>query len=129
MALTSRAVTAVCLLLVWTVPALAQRMNADIFYQRAMKLKKKGPLAIFSGGEVRTLVKEVKAAGHLVKKSRLDAESHGRQGRYCPPKGSKRMGSEEFLAGLGAIPDKERRSIDLAEATARLMEKKFPCSR
>ena len=108
-------------------PASAQHMNADIFYQRALKLKKKGPLAMFSAGEVKALLKEVKAAGNLVKQTRIAAEKNGGRGRYCPPKGAKRMGSEEYIDALAAMPTSERKSIDLAEATTRMMEKKFPC--
>ena len=108
-------------------PAFAQHMNADVFYQRAIKLKKKGALALFSAGEIKALVREVKAAGNMVKQTRLNAERAGGHGRYCPPKGSPRMKSEEFIAALGAIPLAERRSIDMVEATTRLMEKKFPC--
>lgn len=102
-------------------------MNADSFYQRAIALKKKGAMAMFSAGEVRALMKEVKAAGTLVKQTRIAAEKAGGKGRYCPPKGSKRMGSDEYLKVLGAMPVAERKSIDLAEATTRMMEKKFPC--
>ena len=102
-------------------------MNADDFYQRALKLKKKGAMAMFSAGEVKALVREVKAAGNIVKQTRLAIEASGKKGRYCPPKGAKRMSNEEFLNGLGAIPAKTRRSIDMTEATTLLMEKRFPC--
>lgn len=107
--------------------ALAQHMNADTFYQRALKLKKKGALAMFSAGEIKALLKEVKAAGNLVKQTRIAAEKTGGRGRYCPPKGAKRMNSDEYLRELGAMPAVERKAIDLAEATTRMMEKKFPC--
>ena len=106
---------------------MAQRMNAEEFYQRALKLKKKGAMAMFSTGEIKALVREVKAAGNLVKQTRLAAEASGKRGRYCPPKGAKRLSNEEFLNSLGAIPEKIRRSIDMTEATTRLMERKFPC--
>lgn len=123
-----QALAAAGMLLVWPAsPATAQRMNAEEFYQRALKLKKKGAMAMFSAGEVKALVREVKAAGNLVKQTRLAAEAAGKRGRYCPPKGAKRMGNEEFLDSLGAIPEKVRRSIDMTEATTRLMERKFPC--
>ena len=108
-------------------PAFAQHMNADSFYQRAVALKKKGALAMFSVGEVKALLKEVKAAGLLVKQTRLAAEKAGGHGRYCPPKGSKRMDSNEYLEALGAMPAVERKAIDLVEATTRMMERKFPC--
>lgn len=109
-------------------PASAQHMNAEDFYRRAMALKQKGTLAmVFHAGEVRKLVQEVKAAGTLTRETRLAAEKAGRHGRYCPPKGAKRMGQDEYLKALGTIPAMERRSIDLTEATTRMMEKKFPC--
>ncbi|MEO6535372.1 MAG: hypothetical protein ABIN72_05730 [Sphingomicrobium sp.] len=123
-----RAIIAAGLLLAGVAgPATAQQMNAEEFYQRALKLKKKGAMAMFSAGEVKALVKEVKAAGALVKQTRLSTEADGKHGRYCPPKGAKRMGNEEFLNALGAIPTPARRTIDMTEATTRLMEKKFPC--
>lgn len=108
-------------------PLLAQHMNADIFYQRALALKKKGPLAMLHAGEIKALVREVKAAGNLVKQTRLAAEKAGKRGRYCPPQGSKRMSTDEYLKTLGAMSESERKAIDLTEATTRMMEKKFPC--
>lgn len=108
-------------------PARAQQMNADEFYQRALKLKKKGAMAMFAAGEIKALVKEIKAAGNTVKQTRLAIERSGKRGRYCPPKGAKRLGNEEFLNGLGAIPERVRRSIDMTEATTRILERRFPC--
>jgi len=115
-------------LLAAAVPATAHHMNADEFYRRAMALKQKGTMAmVFHAGEVHKLVKEVKAAGTLTRQTRLAAEKAGRHGRYCPPKGAKRMGQDEYLKRLAAIPEPERKSIDMTEATTRMMEKKFPC--
>jgi len=109
-------------------PAAAQHMNADEFYRRAMALKQKGTMAmVFHAGEVRKLVKEVQAAGTLTRQTRLAAEKAGRHGRYCPPKGAKRMGQDEYLKSLAAMPMPVRKSIDLTEATTRMLEKKFPC--
>ena len=117
-------------LLAAAAPVAAQHMNADEFYRRAMALKKKGTMAVvFHAGEVRKLVKEVKEAGKLTKQARLAAEKVGKHGRYCPPKGAQRMGQDEYLKSLGAIPVAERKSIDMTEATTRMMEKKFPCRR
>ena len=121
------AVTLLCSVASAAAPALAQHMNADSFYQRAIALKKKGALAMFSVGEIKALLKEVKAAGLLVKQTRLAAEQGGHHGRYCPPVGAKRMDSKEYLSALGAIPLAERKTIDLVEATTRMMERKFPC--
>lgn len=108
-------------------PVLAAAPTAEEFYQSATKLKRKGAIAIFSRGEIKRLVGEIKVAGEKVKETRLAAERSGGKGRYCPPKNSPRMGADEYLKGLSAIPAPARRSIDLVEATTRILEKKFPC--
>jgi hypothetical protein len=108
-------------------PAVASVINAEEFYQRATKVKKRGPLALLSMKEVKLLVNEVKVAGAQVKETRLAAERAGKKGRYCPPPAAKRMGHEEYVAGIGAIPQAERIKIDLVEATTRMLAKKFPC--
>ena len=107
--------------------AAAAVMNAEEFYQRAVKVKKRGPLALLSMKEVKLLVNEVKIAGARVKETRLAAERAGKKGRYCPPPDNKRMGHEEYVAGIGAIPQAERKKIDLIEATTRMLAAKFPC--
>jgi hypothetical protein len=108
-------------------PAAASVMNAEEFYQRALKVKKRGPFALLSMKEVKLLVNEVKVAGAQVKETRLAVEKTGKKGRYCPPPEPKRMGHEEYVAGIGAIPQAERRKIDLIEATTRMLAAKFPC--
>lgn len=126
---TRLAVSAAALSILLSAPAAAQNMNAEIFYQRAMKLKKKGPLALFAKGEIKALVGEVRAAGTKVKETRLAIEKTGKHGRYCPPKQKREMGSDEYLKGIGSIPQTERRKIDMVEATTRMLAAKFPCPR
>lgn len=123
---TNKALLALALLGVAT-PSSAAVMNADEFYQRAVKVKKKGALAMFAMKEVKALVNEVKVAGAKVKATRLAAEATGKRGRYCPPPQAKPMGQEEYLAGIGAIPQPERKQMDLIEATTRMLAAKFPC--
>lgn len=109
-------------------PALAQTMNADDFHRRATALQKKGSRALLAVGEIRALTKEVRAAGELIRARRIAAEKAGETPRYCPPKGaSRRMGSEEFMDRLSAIPKDERRMIDMAEAMNRILATKHPC--
>lgn len=107
--------------------ASAQSMNAETFYKRAMALKAKGAMALMSR-DLRPVVNEAKAAGLKARKTRLAAEASGKQPRYCPPKGSKRIGNEEFLDGMAAIPAAERARIDMTEAITRLLVRKHPCS-
>ena len=109
-------------------PAAAQKMNAEEFHRRATSLQKKGGRALLAMGEIRVLTKEVRAAGELIRARRIAAEKAGEKPRYCPPKGAnKRMGSEEFMSRLSALPRPERQAIDMAEAMNRILATKHPC--
>lgn len=121
---------AAILFLLTAVPgaAQAQSMNADAFYKRAQALKAKGPLALMSR-DLRPLIREAKAAGMKARATRLAAVAAGHRPRYCPPKGSKRLGNQEFMDGMASIPQAERLTIDLTEAITRLMVRKYPCDR
>ena len=48
-------------------------MNAESFHARATALKKKGPMALFSGGEIKKLMAEGQAAGKAAG-ARYDAD-------------------------------------------------------
>lgn len=121
-----RLLFAVPALLVAT-PAMAQTMNAENFYQRAMKLKGKGALAVFAGGEIKTLMKEGQAAGKASSAAHKALETAGKPTRFCPPKGPQKMGSDEFMTRLAAIPQADRKRIDMTEAMTRIFIAKFPC--
>lgn len=112
-----------------SVPALtsAQNMNAEEFHKRASALQKKGALAIFSSGEIKTLMNEGKAAGDAAKAKRLAAKEAGRPQRYCPPATPTSMDSNEFMKRLSAIPAADRQRINMTEATTRILSAKFPC--
>ena len=107
--------------------AMAQTMNAESFHKRATKLQKKGALAIFSRGEIKTLMNEGQAAGKRAREQRLAALKAGNRPRYCPPEGPQRMDSDEFMSRLAAIPPAERARIDMTEATIRILAAKYPC--
>lgn len=107
---------------------LAQSMNAEEFHQRATRLQAKGPLALFSGGEIRALTKEGKAAGESARLSFEADAAAGRPPRFCPPKGRLGMTSNEYVARLSAIPAAQRSRIDLTEATIRIFAAKYPCA-
>lgn len=108
-------------------PAAAQKVNAEAFHQRAIKLKGKGALAIFEGGEIKALMREGQAAGKTSKAQYEADKKAGRSTRFCPPPGKQVMGSDEFMQRLAAIPQAERRRIDMTEAMTRIFAAKFPC--
>lgn len=115
------------LLLVLPAAASAQSMNAETFNQRAIALQKKGPMALFSRGEIKALMAEGQAAATKSRENRLAAARSGQKARYCPPAGKGSMGSDGFMKGLAAIPAAERAKIDMTEATTRILARKFPC--
>lgn len=108
-------------------PAAAQSMNAELFHQRATKLQAKGAMAIFSGGEIKALMREGQAAGKASSTRYKADKAAGRSTRFCAPAGPQKMNSDEFMKRLSAIPQAERRRIDMTEATTRIMAAKFPC--
>lgn len=107
--------------------ASAQSMNAETFLVRANKLKAKGPLALFSRGEIKALMNEGKASGDAARRQRLAAITAGKKPRYCPPDGPQQMDSDEFMTRLGTIPRVDRQRITMTEAMTRILIAKFPC--
>ena len=107
-------------------PAIGQTMNAETFHQRAQAVKKKGAMAIFSRGEIKALMAEGQAAAKRAREQRLATIKAGGKPRSCPPEGS-RMGGDEFMTRLAAIPQAERKQIDMTEATTRILAVKYPC--
>jgi hypothetical protein len=106
--------------------ALAQEMNAETFFQRASALQSKGPFALFSK-DASVLMAEGKAAGRKAREQREATIAAGEKPRFCPPPGKVRIGSSEFVKRLGAIPAAQRRTIDMTEATTRILAAKYPC--
>ncbi|MEO5578242.1 MAG: hypothetical protein ABIR25_04215 [Sphingomicrobium sp.] len=101
-------------------------MSAETFFQKAQALQRKGMMAMFSS-DVRKLMKEAKAAGETARAQRLATLKAKEKPRYCPPAGSQRMSSDEFMQRLGAMPRTERLKIDMTEAMIRIQVAKFPC--
>ena len=108
--------------------ASAQNMNADKFHKRATALAAKGPLALFSRGEIKLLMGEAQRAGQESRAQRLAEVAAGKPARACPPDKAA-MGSQEFMQRLGAIPAAERARITMSEAMTRITIARFPCPR
>lgn len=107
-------------------PALAQSMNAEAFHKRATALQAKGPLALFSRGEIKALMSEVSASAQKAREQRLATVKAGGKPRYCPVEKTS-LDSSEFIRRLSAIPAAERARMDMTEATTRVLAAKFPC--
>ncbi len=113
------------------VPAVAsaQSMNAQEFHRRATALQKKGPLALFSRGEINALMNEGQAAGKKAGEQRRADVAAGRKPRFCPPAARGAMDSDEFMKRLSAIPAPQRARINMTEATIRILAGKYPCAK
>ena len=113
------------------VPAMAsaQSMNAEVFYKRSNALMAKGPMALFSRGEIKLLMGEAQRAGLVAHTQLLADLAAGKPPRSCPPRGKQTMDSTEFMRRLGAIPVAERSRIDMTEAMTRVTAARFPCPR
>jgi len=107
--------------------ASAQAMNAEQFYRRATALQDKGMLAVFSRGEIKSLMGEVQVAAKLAAENRRAAVKAGQPPRFCPPAGSFSMNDKQLMAALGTMPAAERARIDMTEAMTRIFAAKFPC--
>lgn len=121
------ALTAAVAALLVPTAASAQSMNAESFLQRANKLKAKGPMALFSRGEIKVLMNEGQASGQAAAARNKADKAAGRPTRFCAPSGPQRMNSDEYMTRLAAIPRATRQRIDMTEATTRIMAAKFPC--
>ena len=101
--------------------------TAQNFLDRVNGLKKRGPMALFSG-DVGRLKNEANAAGKSIATDRIAGAKVGRPPLYCSPAARASLGQNEFLAGLEAIAPAERAPLPLKDAMLRILQRKYPCS-
>ncbi|HMC92575.1 MAG TPA: hypothetical protein VKI45_08960 [Allosphingosinicella sp.] len=89
-------------------------MPLPVFLAKADALKKKGPLALFSG-DIKVLKEEVQTATLSLRNERLAAKAAGKPQAFCPPAEGGKLGSDELLASLRQIPPAERARMDVRE--------------
>ena len=111
-------------LLAATVPASA--MDVATFLDMSGKIKAKGALAIFSPGDIDTLMGEVKMASQRLKAERLAAAAAGGQPAYCPA-GKAGLTQDELFAAMHAVPEEQRAQVILEDAMRPALARKYPC--
>ncbi len=110
------------------VPAAAQKMPLQSFVERGTKLEKKGPLALFSRGEIKLLQTEMQAANKAVIAEYEANKKSGARQAFCPVKGQKyELGAQQLLAQLRAIPPAQARTMTTTDGMRHLIAKRFPC--
>jgi hypothetical protein len=111
-----------------TVPAAAQKMPLQSFVERGTKLEKKGPLALFSRGEIKLLQNEMQAANKAVIAEYEANKKSGARQAFCPVKGQKyQLSAQQLLAQLRAIPPAQARTMNTTDGMRHLIAKRFPC--
>jgi hypothetical protein len=109
-------------------PAAAQKMPLPQFIERATKLEKKGPLALFSRGEIKALQTEMQGANKVVMAEYQSNKKTGAKQAFCPVQGEKyEIGAQQLIAQLRAIPAGQARTMTTTDGMRHLIAKRFPC--
>lgn len=111
------------MLLMVAVPAAA--MPVATFLAKSEALRKKGPLALFSG-DLKLLVRTVKADAQALRAERLAATKANRPPAYCPPAEVK-LSDKDILAAMQAVPPAQRATTSTRSALRAFMSRRFPC--
>lgn len=100
-------------------------MPVAVFLKKAEALGARGILAMFSG-DMKMLVREIKAAGQAARAEQAAAVEAGRKPPFCIPSEAGAE-TEEVLTHFRAIPPAQRSRVEVAEAFRGLMVRKYPC--
>ena len=104
----------------------AQNMPVSTFLAKADALKKKGPLALFSG-DIKVLKAEIQNSAKAYGTDVRAARKAGRLTHSCPPESTTlSMNSNELLGYFGSIPPAQR-GMSVKSAFYGMMAKKYPC--
>ncbi len=92
----------------------ALAMPVSTFLEKADRLERKGPLALFSG-DLKLLTNQVKTDVGTLRSERLAAKAAGKATAWCPPEKVK-MTDKDVMAAMRAVPPAERARTDTRTA-------------
>lgn len=101
-------------------------MPVSTFLTKAAALKKKGPLALFSG-DMKLLTNQVKADAGKIREERLAAKAAGRPTAFCPPESGTKLTDKDILAAMEAVPSGQRATTDTRTALRNFLARRHPC--
>ena len=104
----------------------AHAMPVATFLTKAEALKKKGPLALFSG-DLKLLTKQIKSDAASLRSERLAAKAAGRPTAFCPPEAGAKLTDNDILVAMQAVPAASRGSTDTRAALRAFMARRYPC--
>lgn len=101
-------------------------MSVATFLGKAESLKKKGPLALFSG-DIKLLMNRIKGDAAALRSERLAAEAAGNRPAFCPPAGGVKLGDKDIIVAMEAVPAAQRSRTSTKDALRVYMARRFPC--
>ena len=104
----------------------AEAMTVADFLTRSDALQKKGAMALFSS-DLGLLKREVTTAAAELRGERLAAEKAGRRPPYCPNVASAKMGPDQLLAIMRAVPPTDRPRLQVKDALRAHFVRTLPC--
>ncbi len=104
----------------------AAAMPVSTFLTKAESLKKKGPLALFSG-DLKLLTNQVKSDARQLREERLAAKAARRPTAFCPPDAGVKLTDKDILVAMQAVPPADRARTDTRAALKAYLARRHPC--
>jgi hypothetical protein len=105
----------------------ASAMPVSTFLDKANRLEKKGPAALFSS-DLKLLTRQIKADAAELRAENKAAEAARRRKAYCTPAGGVKLSNRDILEAMNAVPPAQRASTQTKEAMRSYFARRFPCS-
>ena len=108
-------------------PAAAQAapLPVSTFLAKVAALKKKGPLALFSG-DIKLLMNQVKVDSAQLRAENKALQAAGKPKHYCAPENSS-LKDKDLLVALEQVPVAQRPRTSTKEAFRAYLTRRFPC--
>jgi hypothetical protein len=100
-------------------------LPVSAFLAKVGALKKKGPLALFSG-DIKLLMNQVKTDSAQLRAENKALEAAGKPKHYCAPEQSK-LSDKDLLTALEQVPVAQRPRTSTKEAFRAYLARRFPC--
>ena len=108
------------------IPAAASAMPVSTFLAKAEALKKKGPMALFSG-DLKLLTGQVKKDAAGLGAENKAAAAAQRPKAYCTPASGAKIGQKEVTEAMQSVPTPQRANTDTKEALRAWLARRYPC--
>ena len=100
-------------------------MPVSTFLQKAERLEKKGPLALFSG-DLKLLTNQIKADFAALRSERIATKAAGKPTAWCPPE-KVSMTDKDVMGAMRSVPPAARAQTDTRAALRAMLVRRYPC--